>query len=275
MKGVRIAAMLLMAVVLLAGCSVPVPLPGRDAGNGGGGGLRLPADLSDLTSMWNDLGLPDLSGLANLPGVDSLPLVESLPGGIVLRGPVERRVMAGNYVPGTNLYLARTGPNGAEFEILGMHSVRTVGDSLDFDGGWPGMQNVEYNARLRIYHVGEAQVRAAGVHQLKISGIAPQKTDLALVGQGVKFPFTARVAVGETIPGTTLSYAGEKELGAELSGLQANEYPYFKAGDSVRWRGNLRPDMAVEFNLRILMYDSQHAQVGGVVTVAAPAGGGE
>ena len=279
MKGARFAMVLVMAAVLLAGCSLPVqapiPLPGQDSGNDSGDGFRLPADLGDLANMWQDLGLPDLSDLADLPGVDSLPIVESVPGGIVLRGPVERRVVAGNYVPGTDLYLTRTGSNGAEFEILSMRSVRTVGDSLDFDGAWPGLQGVEYSARLRIYHVGEAQVRAAGVHQLKITGIAPQKTNLALVGQGVKFPYTARVAVGETIPGTTLGYAGENEFGAELTGLDADEYPYRKVGDSVRWMGNLRPDIAAEFHLRILTYDSQHAQIGGTVTVAAPSDRGE
>lgn len=275
MKGVRIAVAVLMLAVMLAGCTLPVPLPGQESPGGQEGGPRIPGNLGELTNMLDDLGLPDLSQLANVPGIDSLPTVESIPGGIVYRGPVERKVAAGNFVPGTDLYLTRAGEAGAEFEVVGMRSVRTVGDSLDYDGPWPGLQGVEYNARLRIYQVGEGQVRAAGVHQIKIANVAPQMNEITGVNQGLKFPFTAHVAAGATIPGTTYGYAGTNERGAELTGLAADEYPYRKVGDSVRWRGNLRADIGAEYNVRILYYDSQRAQVGGIVTVAAPMGGGE
>lgn len=273
MNGARIVIAVWVFAALLAGCSLPAPSQG--SGEGGPGGLRLPADMGELTGMLKDLGLPELSELANLPGLDSLPTAEVTAGGIVFRGPVERKVTAGSFVPGTDLYLTRSGEGGAEFEVIGMRSVRRIGDSLDFDGAWPGLQGVEYNARLRIYQVGEGQVRAAGVHQLKITRISPQKSDIAVIGQGLKFPFTAHMTTGAVIPGTTLTYVGDNERGAEIGGLDAGDYPYRKVGDSVRWEGNLRSDIAAEFDLRVLYYDSQRAQVGGVVTLAAPMSGGE
>ena len=109
MKGARFAMVLVMAAVLLAGCSLPVqapiPLPGQDSGNDSGDGFRLPADLGDLANMWQDLGLPDLSDLADLPGVDSLPIVESVPGGIVCAGRSAQVVR--QYVPGL-IYMAHS-----------------------------------------------------------------------------------------------------------------------------------------------------------------------
>jgi len=271
--GARLVAAMFVLAALVAGCSLPAPSLAPSEGEQGG--LRLPADMGELAGMLKDLGLPELGELADLPGLDSLPTAEVVAGGIVFRGPVERKVTAGSYVPGTDLYLTRSGEGGAEFEVLGMRSVRTIGDSLDFDGPWPGLQGVEYNARLRIYQVGEGQVRAAGVHQLKITGVSPQKSDIAVIGQGLKFPYTAHVSAGGTIPGTTLSYVGDSERGAEFGGLEADEFPYRKVGDSVRWEGNLRSDIAAEFSLRVLYYDGQRAQVGGIVTVAAPMSGGE
>jgi len=41
-------------------------------------------------------------------------------------------------------------------------------------------------------------------------------------------------------------------------------------GDSLPWAGNLRPDMAAEYNLRILTYNDSNARVGGTVKLALP-----
>lgn len=236
---------------------------------------RLPTDMQGLLDTLDDLGLPDISGLADLPGLDALPLLESIPGGIVYRGPVQRKITAGNPIPGTDILLVRAGDDGAEFEITGLRSIRTVGDSLDFDGDWPGLPGVTYSARLRIYQVGDGRVRIAGVHQLGIPDIQPQQAEIDLPSQGLKFPFTTRVKTGETVAGTTYGYAGTHERGAELSGLAAGDYPYRKVGDSIRWRGYLRPDVPVEYNIRALYFDAGAAQVGGVVSVLLPMSEGE
>ncbi len=281
MKSVRMTAIGLAVTVLLAalvtGCSLPIPLPGQ--GNDGGG-LKLPAELGnlgnlgDLNNILGDLGLPDLSDLADLPGLDSLPLGAAPPGSIVYRGPIERRVTAGNLVPGTDFYLVGTDGESAQFTVIGLTSVRTVGDSIDYDGPLPGVPGAEYSARLRIYRVSDGRVRVAGVHQLTIDGINAQQGEAGVHAQEMKFPFTAHVSAGSNIPGTTYGYIGENERGAELSGLPADAYPYRKVGDSVSWTGKLRPDIGVEYNVRVLFYDQKSAQVGGVVTVSLPMEGG-
>jgi hypothetical protein len=275
MKHICAVVLLLGLIGLLAGCSMIEQLFAPETPSEQREAPSLPTDLRGMLDTLGDLGLPDVSGLADLPGLESLPLLESIPGGIVYRGPVQRKVTAGNRVPGTDVLLVRTGDDGAEFEIGGLRSVRVVGDSLDFDGDWPEMPGVTYSARLRIYQVGSGQVRIAGVHQLGIPNIQPSVADSDLPSRGLKFPFTSRVTVGETIPGTTFGYAGVHERGAELSGLAAGEYPYRKVGDSIRWRGYLRPDIPVEYNVRALFFDDGAIQVGGVVSVMLPMSDGE
>lgn len=270
MKNPYVVVVLLVALVSMAGCTlveqvfVPEGEPEQQDP------LRLPTDLDGIVDTLGDLGLPDVSGLAELPGLDSLPLLETIPGGIVYRGPAQRTISAGNYVPGTDILLVRTGEDGAEFEIDGLRSVRVAGDSLDYDGEWPTLPGVTYSTRFRIYRVGEGRVRIAGVHQLGIPDIAPQIADAAVPGTALKFPFLTNVASGETIPGTTYGYVGVEERGAELSGLAEDEYPFRKTGDSVQWRGYLRQDIPVEYIVRAIHFDENAMQVGGLVSVALP-----
>ena len=215
------------------------------------------------------------SALPDLPQLDSLPLLESVPGGIVLRGPVQRTIAVGEPVPGTDILLTDTDENEAVFEIAGLRSVRRIGDSLDYDGEWPGLEGVTYSTRLRIYQVGNDRVRIAGVQQIGIPDIEPRLAESDADGIDLKFPFFAGVGVEELIPGTTYGFAGVDERGADLSGTARDEYPYRKMGDSILWRGELRRDIPVEYSLRAIHYDGSALQVGGVVTVRLPVQDGD
>jgi hypothetical protein len=44
------------------------------------------------------------------------------------------------------------------------------------------------------------------------------------------------VRTGETIPGTTLTFLGRTDEGAQFGGIDG--YPFRKLGDSVVWRGS-------------------------------------
>ena len=203
--------------------------------------------------MLQDLGLPDLSEIVGLPGEESLPSLIQSDGGIVFRGPSEKRINVGMRIPGTDILLTHIGEDGAEFEIAGLRSVRTIGDSLDFDGPWPGTQGVTYNLRLRIYRVADDFVRAAGVHQLEILNIEPVQRSVELREPILKFAFASGVDANNDIAGITYGYAGEDERGGQLSGLDEGRIPIPKGRgqhsldgpDSARHYGGIQHTDAV------------------------------
>ena len=263
----------LLLIALLSGCSTPalpslpdLPIEAPDFSNL----PAIPEALRNLPGVLEDLGLPDLSQIANLPTLEDLPSFQSALGTITYNGPTERRVNIGERIPGTDIVLTSITDSSAEFQIAGLRSQRTSGDSLDFDGAWPGVGGSTYTLRLRLYYIGSDHVRAAGVHQLVLSNIQPVADNSQPGGLTLKFPFTVNASVGEIIAGTTYSYAGMDDRGGQINGLPEGDYPYRKVGDSIAWAGHIRPDLVAAYNLRMLYYNADQAQVGGIVTLALP-----
>jgi hypothetical protein len=191
-------------------------------------------------------------------------------GAVVYAGPTERRLNVGQNVPGTDISLTGMNNEGAVFQIAGYRSIRKVGDSLDYDGDWPNIAKVRNTLRLRIYHIGENQIRVAGVQRLVIENTQPTVRGGTLTGDMARVPFTASVSAGETIPGTTYRYTGQAERGAQIGGLAEGEYPYRKIGDSITWEGRVRADIPARYDLRVLFYNDNQLQVGGLVSLALP-----
>ncbi len=255
----------------VTGCALPLPtqLPVEIPG--------VPRDLNELEGLLGDLGIPDLSDLSNVPGLEALGSMQTPAGAIAFQGPVDMALSAGDVVPGTDIRFvgAESGADAAQFELAGMRAPRRLGDSLDFDGAWPGASGVTYHVRLRVYQIGTNSVRAAGVHRLLIQNIAPQAAPvdedrMDETGHVLRFPHTVTAAAGATFPGMTLGYGGQETRGATLTGLPEGEYPYRKIGDSVEWTGQLAPNIPVVYQLRVLYYQEASATVGGVVIVSLP-----
>lgn len=274
MKRTKFPLILLVIVtIFLASCSredlpalpkLPVTAPDLSKLPG------IPKALSEIPGMLEDLGLPDLSQIANLPKLEDLPGLQTPPGGQAFNGPMDRSIKIGERVPGTDIVLTAINGDSADFQIAGLHSPRALGDSLDFDGPWPGLSGTTYSLRLRIYRIGSDNVRAAGVNRLVVNNVQPTVDNSSPTGFTIKFPFTASVAVGENLAGTTYGYVGTGDRGGQLSGLPGNDYPYRKTGDSIAWTGHIRQDITASYNLRMLLYDADRAQVGGIVTLALP-----
>lgn len=251
-----------LLIFALAGCGIlPVPdLPVEIPGN---------PQLPNLDQL-RDLGLPDLSNIPNLPQLSDLPVLNVGESAIVFAGPAERRIGIGERLPGTDIVLVGISDAGAEFQIAGMRAIRALGDSLDFDGNWPGIGGVSYNLRMRVYLVGTDSVRAAGVHRLLVENIAVQEQAVTPQGNLLKIPYAGSVNAGERLKGTTLGYVGNRERGAEFSGLPAGDFPYRKVGDSLLWRGYLRQDIPIEYNMRVAFYNDAAVQVAGIATLQLP-----
>ncbi|MCC6458536.1 MAG: hypothetical protein IT328_26545 [Caldilineaceae bacterium] len=269
-RGVSRCVSLLSVALLLMGCGLPLPLPTQLPIEIPG----MPANWDDIQGLMGDLGLPDLSTLGNVPGLEALSGLQTPVGAIAFQGPVEMALATGQRIPGTDILFvgAAAGDDAAQFEINGLRAPRRLGDSLDFDGSWPGMSGVSYHLRLRVYHLGAGQVRAAGVQRLVIENVHPQAAAVgATPGSHVmRFPHSVTTAPGALFPGMTLGYSGQDERGAILTGLAEGEYPYRKIGDSVEWTGRLTPHLAVEYHLRLLYYQEANATLGGVVDVSLP-----
>ncbi len=230
----------------------------------------LPDELRQIPDTLRELELPDLSGI-ELPSLDALPVLQPPPGAIVFNGPVERGLEPGDRLPGTDITFLRVENGGALFAIAGQESPRRTGDSLDFDGAWTGIPGSQYQARYRIYSIGENSVRAAGVHQLLIPDVQPVQGARPEGGFEQTFVFLDGVQRDtDRIAGTTYGYMGRYERGAQLSGVPENQYPYRSVGDSIEWEGTLRPGVGARYNLRLLVYGMESMRVGGVVTLTLP-----
>jgi len=231
---------------------------------------EFPGALEEIPGALEDLGLPDISQIANLPQIDDLPAMQSPPGAIIFNGPTEFRLRPGETVPGTDIQFIAVTDEGAEFSIANLRSIRTIGDSLDFDGNWPGIDGVTFNLRTRIYRIGNNSIRAAGVHQLTVERISPAAANVEMGSHTTRFLYSSGAASGERFNGMTLGYAGTDARGGELFGLAPGDYPYRKVGDSIAWQGQLRADIPVEYAARMLLYGETSARIGGVVKVSLP-----
>ncbi len=267
--------MVCLLALLMTGCGILFPLPGQLPVEIPG----MPSDWGELQGLMGELGIPDLSSFTNVPGLEALGGLQTPPGAIAYQGPLELGINAGQTIPGTDIRLvnAEAGADVAQFEIAGLRAPRRMGDSLDFDGAWPGISGVSYQLRLRVYQIGDGSVHAAGVQRLVIVNISPQVAnedlnDNEINGRGVTFafPHTVTSKSGELFPGMTFGYSGQDERGATLRGLSEGEYPYRKLGDSVEWAGVLTPKIAVVYHLRLLYYQETSATLGGVAIVNLP-----
>lgn len=260
----------LSVALVLTGCSLPISLPTELPVEIPG----VPRDLGELQGLLGDLGIPDLSSLSNVPGLEDFGGLQTPVGAIAFQGPVEMALTAGQTIPGTDIRFvsAESGADVAQFEIAGLRAPRRIGDSLDFDGAWPGTNGVTYHLRMRLYRFGNAQWRAAGVQRLVIENVSPQVASGGSDAskQNLRFPHTATTAAGALFAGITFGYAGQDDRGAILTGLPEGEYPYRKLGDSVEWSGMLTPNIPVVYHLRVLYYQNANATIGGVVIVSLP-----
>ena len=77
--------------------------------------------------------------------------------------------------------------------------------------------------------------------------------------------FERSIPAGQTLPGTNIKYIGKTDQGAQMSigGQSALKRTF----DSLSWRGEVAPGVKVDYNLRILTFDSQSLNAGGTAKV--------
>ena len=179
-------------------------------------------------------------------------------------GPTEVTVKAGAFVPGTPIQFLGVQDGKAEVSIEGQRVTRLLGDSLTWEGEIT--TNVRLRVNLRVLHIAPERLITGGTVTITVREPQPRAAEVD-TQRPVRYtiPVTYKVNVGETIPGTTIRYAGPSEKGARLEGLEG--YPYRAIGDSILWDGRLQDNVDLQLNVRVIFYNRDFLQVLGTATV--------
>ncbi|HRQ38777.1 MAG TPA: hypothetical protein PLD25_12795 [Chloroflexota bacterium] len=173
----------------------------------------------------------------------------------------------GGRVPGAPMeYLGQEGDT-YRVRIGGQEALKRVGDSFAWSGVIaPGVFG-EYNLRLTSALLGPLPV--TGGVTLTVLDWQPVAT--AVLPQLLNALYFSNIlldhnlAVGETMPASTLKYEGQVAEGsrrlARFSGLTG--LTDYAQGDSVTWIGQLRPNVNVRYNLRVISFDEDNVLLGG------------
>ncbi len=185
-------------------------------------------------------------------------------GNLSYSGPSKIALHAGDRIPGTDIVMLEASKDGAKFKIGGQVASKLNGDSVDWKG--KVADGVTMNLHYRVAWLGDKSARLIGTVTLDISGVDPKQASWN-GNSKLKFtlPVTYFVKKGDDIPGTTLSYKGKTEKGAEIGGVEG--YPYRKMADSIVWTGKLRDNVYLKLVSRIGLYDGSRLQVIGLATI--------
>jgi hypothetical protein len=176
---------------------------------------------------------------------------------------------AGEIVPGTRLqYVGRAG-EVYNVSIDGQPLTRQGGDSLPWQGVVaPGVFG-KYNLRITPSFGIESLIAAGPVELIILNPVPTEVANLPLSIDSA-YHYTGvlvgeAVPVGQVIPGTTLIYAGETAQGASFSGT--TQYPFRALGDSLVWLGQLRDNVYIRHNLRVITFDADRLRLGGTAEI--------
>ena len=218
---------------------------------------RSPLSLWRLTlpALALSLLLPALMGCLRNPTVTQTST-------LTYEGPQTYTLKPGDLLPGTDIRYLRQSSEGAEFAIGDQRAVKQKADSLNWSGS--PTEGVKLDLRLRIVWFTQDALYAAGTARVAVSDIRPQAAEVPTEApMTYQMPVTYALQRGSAVPGTTLTYEGQAAEGARFAGIEG--YPYRQPGDSVSWQGQLRPNVAVREDLRLLHYDERSARLVGVV----------
>ncbi len=209
------------------------------------------------------------TGWLNLPP-SPIPFLQPTPGqGPVTFGGIDQiRLQPGDPLPGTDIALQSLSADAAEFAFAqsGIRALKP-GDAVDYAGPWSQVADTEYRYNGRVIRVADTEVTLGAFYSLKIHAVNPVPGN-PQVNDGTVYTVLIRTAAGDAIAGTSLSYAGRHaDGGAHISGLGSGTYDKFSVGDSLDWSGQLRPDLGVRYNLRVVFYTNSYIQLGGTVTL--------
>ncbi|HEY9829821.1 MAG TPA: hypothetical protein V6D26_04525 [Stenomitos sp.] len=206
--------------------------------------------------------------------IEQLPIGQPVPKGMVMyKGPIEQAIPVNSFLAGSDIeYVRLKDEKTAEVRIQGQRAFKQQGDSLEWKGS--PVEGVNVQLRDRVLWFNPERLQLAGTIDLRVNEIAPKPGSIPKISDKstsqlivYKLPVIYRIKRGETISGTTLTYVGKTEKGAELSGLLKDEYPYREVGDSIAWQGQLRSKVYLDLVARTVFYNEDSLNLTGVATI--------
>ncbi len=212
---------------------------------------------------------------ASIPGLGQGPAATATPVGDYLT--LEIPAFTGSLVPGELVggaqleYLGKSPDGSYRVTIDGQEVVKRAGDSLIWSGViGPGVL-ATLNLRVTTSLLGELPV--AGSVTLYI--LYPEVLELTAVPQLPDARHFSNIVInysvpaGQKIPGTTLVYDGlTQQAGIDLAQISnSGRQTYYAAGDSLVWAGKLRDNVYVRYNLRIISFNENSIQIGGLADI--------
>lgn len=214
--------------------------------------------------------LPETEGLlGNIvntePDIPTLEAPPTPPGDTITFKTLTYRVSLpkGNYVPSTNIRYIQTTADAYEVEIDGLTALKQTGDSLP----WTGLiaPGVIGSYALRLVTTFRGDLAAAGPVDITILNPFPIELPNTTPPEAPLYfneiVLQHYIPLGYTIPGTTMLYQGTSGDNAEISGTAG--YNLFSQGDSLRWTGQLRENVTVRYNFRIVSYNTEGLRLAG------------
>lgn len=201
-----------------------------------------------------------ITGCDLLPGEEvGTPTATSEPAGnqIIFTAPYRAVLDKGETVPGARLQYVGQDDEGIHVRIDGEDAYKKTGDSfywrgpalLDAEGTTAA--GVELDYKLRVVGVVLDVFQAWGDVDLIVSDPAPVMVDPP---EEAPLTFSAAIATyavtkGATIPGTTYTYLGKTDKGAEFGGVEG--YAYREVADSLDWAGQVRGNVYTDLSMRV------------------------
>ena len=210
----------------------------------------------------------DVMGVAERVVRDPTPFPPPTPQGdtISFNTLTYRRLLAeGEFIPGTRMRYVGSEGNSYIVEIDGLTATKQTADSFSWKGLIAPAVVARYNLRLTssllsndLAAVGPVEIMILSPNPTQLPNTNPPASDIEFEELLINY----NVPAGFTVPGTTLSYVGMTEDGAELAGTSG--YPYFQQGDSLVWVGQLRDNVILRYDLRIISTSADSIRLTGV-----------
>lgn len=203
-----------------------------------------------------------LAACGNIPFIGGAPTPSRQ---ISFEGPVTLNVRAGETLAGTTIAYQGKAPDGrAIMSINGLQALKSTADSVKWSGALVLFSLIDLNLRVVAYD--ESNMTMAGTIRIVVqepnpTAATPTQNPIA----SFVIPLTYTVPRNTNIPGTTVTYVGAKEQGAEFSSL--DQIPFRDRFDSVVWQGRLRERIAAKYDLRVVDFNADRVILGGTVQV--------
>ncbi|MFZ0545837.1 MAG: hypothetical protein WAM60_10395 [Candidatus Promineifilaceae bacterium] len=176
---------------------------------------------------------------------------------------------AGQTVPGTRLQYISRSDSVYNVTIDGQPLNRQGGDSLPWQGVVAPGVFAKYNLRITPSFGVDGLIAAGPVELIVLNPLPSEIPNLPVTTADAYYyaniVVAESIALGDAVPGTTLVYSGQTNQGAAFSGT--TQYPYRALGDSLIWLGQLRDNVYIRQNLRVITFSDELLRLGGTAEI--------